>query len=72
MKNGGKDILKPVFQDIPAQAAVVTPLSQPTPQSEVVMTRVGVDRKITVDELKAQNKENPWVRSSRQEFWYSS
>ena len=60
MKAEGKDVLNPVFSDEPvdATANVTKPKME---KVEVVMTKPDVDRKITVEELKAQDKEKPWV-----------
>ena len=60
MKDEGKDILNPPFS-----VTTTTDTSTPepaTPAKEVCMTKPGVSRKITAEELKAQDPEKPWVR----------
>ena len=61
MKAEGKDILNPVFSDSPAAETAASVAKPVEKEAEVVMTKPGVDRKITVEELKAQDKEKPWV-----------
>jgi nitrate reductase (NAD(P)H) len=65
MKAEGKDILKPVFSDVVIDAATGNATERPTEEgAEVVLTKSCVNRKITIDELEAQDKEKPWVRLS--------
>ncbi|GJE85169.1 nitrate reductase [Phanerochaete sordida] len=58
MKAEGRDILNPVFSDVPEEQARV-PL-QSAEKTEVVMTKPSVERKMAVEELKAQDKQKPW------------
>lgn len=60
MNAEGRDVLNPVFSDAPLeQAESAVKLSEE--KKEVVMTKPGVNRKITVEELKTQDKQKPWV-----------
>ena len=59
MKGEGQDVLYPVFSDEPAKE--VNSKVEKVEKAEVVMTKPGVDRKISPDEIKAQDKEKPWV-----------
>lgn len=61
MKAEGKDFLNPVFSDEPPATGGPIPIA-PEQKIEVRMTKPGVDRKITPEEVKAQDKEKPWVR----------
>lgn len=62
MKNEGKDILDPMFSDASVENK---PPPERSPKEEIVMTKPGIDRKITPEELKAQDKEKPWVSDLR-------
>ncbi|EGN92384.1 hypothetical protein SERLA73DRAFT_79664 [Serpula lacrymans var. lacrymans S7.3] len=58
MKNAGEDITKPSFGDtdnLPRSSVA----SQP-PAEEVSMKKSGVSRRITPEELKAQDRKQPW------------
>lgn len=63
MKEVGDDILKPIFTDAP-QAEDVEIKAQAKEKAKkvaVVMTKAGVDRKISMAELQEHNKEaEPW------------
>ncbi|EKM57613.1 uncharacterized protein PHACADRAFT_170854 [Phanerochaete carnosa HHB-10118-sp] len=59
MKAEGRDVLNPVFSDAPQDQAESA--AKPSEEKkEVVMTKPGVNRKITAEELKAQDKQKPW------------
>lgn len=57
MKDEGKDILNPVFKEVDGAA----PVAKIEKRAEVKMTKDGVTRKITLEELKAHNThDEPW------------
>lgn len=58
MKADGKDILKPLFKDTGLAVGNPAPI---TKQKEVSMVKDGVNRVITMEELKAHSgPEEPW------------
>ena len=59
MKAEGKDVLNPDFSGTPSTSTV---LRSPEPPVDVRMTRTDINRTITAEELKAQDKDKPWVR----------
>lgn len=60
MKDEGKDFLNPKFGAQPDVGAVV-PIAAPKVTNGISMVKEGVDRIITLAELKAHNKaEQPW------------
>lgn len=63
MKDLGLDILNPIFTDAPAaeDTEILELSKQKAKKVAVVMTKAGVDRKISLEELKAHNTEaEPW------------
>lgn len=65
MKAEGKDVMNPVFSEVSAETAEKPmPRGVMEPKVEVCMTKEGVDRKITAEEIKAQDREKPWVRTA--------
>ena len=57
MKEAGEDFLKPSFSSATAQS---NPRPIQTPAEEISMKKPGVSRQITLEELKAQDKQKPW------------
>lgn len=58
LKDAGLDPTKPIFSDDPSPEGVQI---YKVPSPETCMTKPGVDRKITAEELAAHNQENePW------------
>ncbi|KDQ57289.1 hypothetical protein JAAARDRAFT_70219 [Jaapia argillacea MUCL 33604] len=57
LKNVGEDITKPKFGDLDTLPRFRQP---PPPVEEVSMTKPGVNRKITPEELIAQDRQKPW------------
>ena len=62
MKDAGLDPSQPVFTKISAEDLEIKELSKEAAvKPQIVMTKAGINRKITLDELKAHNKESePW------------
>jgi hypothetical protein len=65
LKEAGEDVLNPNFVDPPSkektEIVTLAKESAKAKKAAVVMTKAGVDRKITMKELKAHNKEEePW------------
>ena len=63
MKEVGDDILKPIFTDAPKveDTDIAAMAKEKAKKPAVVMTRAGVDRKITMSEVREHNKESePW------------
>ncbi|KAH7886818.1 hypothetical protein F5I97DRAFT_1058506 [Phlebopus sp. FC_14] len=59
MKNVGQDITKPSFGE--RFTASITNATPRAPQAQqITLTKPGVTRKITSDELKRQDREHPW------------
>jgi len=59
MKDAGEDPLKPTFSSVKVSSSSTDKAEQP-PKGDVFMTKSGIDRKITVAELRAQDKSKPW------------
>ncbi|KIP04507.1 hypothetical protein PHLGIDRAFT_75866 [Phlebiopsis gigantea 11061_1 CR5-6] len=57
MKAEGKDILNPEFSETRSN---IINVPTPEPPADVCMTKADVNRTITAEELKAQDKEKPW------------
>lgn len=73
MKAEGKDVMQPVFSEVSAEtAAKPMPRGVMGPKVEVYMTKEGIDRKITAEEIKAHDKEKPWVRTALNVYVISS
>ena len=61
MKAAGKDILNPVFEESTSvEAEVPVPVAA---APEVCMTNPEIKRQITLEELKGQDRNKPWVGS---------
>jgi nitrate reductase (NAD(P)H) len=61
LKNSGQDPTRPRFGDDGKRPqAPATTLANTDNVAETPMTKPGVDRKITLEELEAQDKEHPW------------
>jgi nitrate reductase (NAD(P)H) len=58
MQKAGQDILKPSFSDVTVLPSTNTVAKRKT--SEVLMTKPGVRRTISMAELRTQDKSNPW------------
>jgi len=57
MKAANEDITKPVFSELGKDLAP----RAPKPQSDdICLTKPGINRKITLEELKAQDRQQPW------------
>jgi nitrate reductase (NAD(P)H) len=57
MKTVDEDIMKPVFGDKGKDLVPRTPKPQ---SDDVRLTKPGITRKITLEELKAQDRQQPW------------
>ena len=69
IKDDGKDPSKPVFGDLSSSPVFKTETTKPLP--EISMTKPGVDRKITVEELEAHNKsDQPWFVVRGEVRWF--
>ncbi|KAG1745286.1 hypothetical protein EDB19DRAFT_1693694 [Suillus lakei] len=57
MKAAGEDIMKPVFGE---KGQDLIPRAPKHQSNEVCLTKSGINRKITLEEFKAQDRQQPW------------
>jgi len=57
MKAAGENVTKPVFSD---KGKDLAPRVPKPPSDDVCLTKPGINRIITLAELKAQNRQQPW------------